>query len=71
MRDIETWRWTVLGTEQRSSPGAIVHGLEDTDVMQAEHPGEVVEWLAAHGPFWDVLDGDEPFWIKISPERGE
>lgn len=69
------WKWTVSGTELEmvghwSSSGP--NGMEDSGTVRCELMGAVLEWLAARGPFWDMLDTDEPvtFTIEPVPEEG-
>lgn len=60
--DVTEWRWALEGREQ--STGTLEHSMEDEGVMSAEHPAEVLEWLAQRGP-WDMIDPDEPFSVRI------
>jgi hypothetical protein len=64
---VTTWQWSISGTGVPKSPGSMTHGVEDVGTVTFELMGEVVEWLAARGPFWDLLDTDYPVTITIGP----
>lgn len=59
--------WTASGTEITSSPGATERGEDVTGTIEADGVGEVVEWLAARSPIWDVLDQECAVTIEIVP----
>jgi hypothetical protein len=62
------WHWTVYGEEVPSSPGAMVRFLEESDYVEAESSGQALAKLLEHGPFWDLLDQDEPVTIELRPQ---
>lgn len=62
-----SWNWRVEGLEVPPSPGSMEHVFTASGVVEAELAGEVVIWLAEHGPFWDILDTSRPFTLQIGP----
>lgn len=59
--------WKASGTEIPASPGETERGYDETGTIDAESVGEVIEWLAAHGPIWDGLDQQCAITIEVEP----
>jgi hypothetical protein len=57
------WTWSVEGA--LIPAGSTPRTIEESGVLEADMAGEVVEWLARRGPFWDALDTDQPFTLTI------
>jgi hypothetical protein len=62
------WNWTVDGIEVPSSPGAMPRGVYDHGTVEAEGSGDALRLLLVNGPFWDLLDQDEPVTIELRPQ---
>jgi hypothetical protein len=66
------WAWSVTGTEEPS--GTVTRPLEGSGVVECELMGDVLVWLAKHGPFWGIEDDREPVTIRIralAPEEND
>ena len=64
---MSTFKWSVSGMEPSYSPGVMEHSFEDSGTVECELLGEVLIWLAEHGPFWGMVDSAEPVTFTIEP----